>query len=84
MQSSLKVTRENCYNDSGNFKGIYAIGSIFRNNLPPISPEALHINNNLTMDLMKRIIEHIGTKGPVIKNIKMLGSKSMIDGEKLI
>ena len=78
-QSLLKVTRENSYNDPGKFKSIYVIGSRFHNNLPPYSAEAWQINNNLTMDLMKRIVNHTGNKGPVIKNTTTLSHETMID-----
>ena len=60
LQSLLKVTRENSYNDSGKFKGIYVIGSIFHRNLPPFSPEVWQISNDVTMNLMKMIIDHTG------------------------
>ena len=79
LQSLLKVTRENSYNDSGNFKCIYVIGQIFHPNFPTFSPEAWQTNNDLTMDLMKIIIDHTGNEGPVIKNTIILSSKTMID-----
>ena len=66
LHSLLKVIRENSYNDSGKFKGIYVIGSRFHNNLPPFSLEVWQINNNLTMDLMRRMVNHTGNKDPVI------------------
>ena len=53
LQSLLKVTRENSYNGSGKFKGIYVIGSTFRHKILPFSPEAWKINTDLTMYLMK-------------------------------
>ena len=79
MQSLLKVTRINCYNDSGKFKGIYYIGSIFHKNLPPYYAEACQINNDLTMDLMRRIFEYAGKYGFVINYTLPLRSKTMID-----
>ena len=66
FQSLLKVTRKNCYNSSGKLKGIYVIGSSFHRNLPLFSPEVWKINNDLTMELMKRIVNHKGNKSPVI------------------
>ena len=58
LESLLKVTRENSYNDSGKFKGICVIGSIFHNNLLPFSPEVWQINDDSTMNLKKSICEH--------------------------
>ena len=40
LQSLLKVTRENYYNDSRKLKGICVIGSSLHNNLPPYSTES--------------------------------------------
>ena len=40
LQSLLKITRENSYNDSSKFKGIYVLGSRFHNDLPPCSVES--------------------------------------------
>ena len=37
------------------------------------------MNNDLTMDLMRRIVNHTGNKGPVIKNRMMISCKTMID-----
>ena len=81
MHSLLKVTRDNSYNDSSKFKDIYVIGSKFHNNLPPYSAEAWQSNKYVTMDLMRRIIDHTGNKGTVIKNTMMLSSETMIDKE---
>ena len=81
MQSLFKVTRRNSYNDYGKFKGIYVIGSRFHNNLPPLSPEVWHINNNLTMELMRMIVNHTGNKGPVITNTMIIASETMIAKE---
>ena len=46
LESLIKVTRDNSYNDSGKFKGIYVIGSRLHNNLPLFSPEVWQINND--------------------------------------
>ena len=81
MESLLKVAKENGYNNSVRFKGIYVIGSRFHHNLPPFSPEVWKINIDLIMDLMRRIVDNTGNKVPVIKNTMMLSSKSMIDKE---
>ena len=51
-------------------------------NLPSLFPEAWQINNDLTTDLMKKIIDHTEPKGPVIKNIITLSSKTMIDEDE--
>ena len=58
LQSLIKVTRENSYNDSGKSKCIYVIWSSFHNNLPPHSTEVWKINDDLIMDLMERIVNH--------------------------
>ena len=84
MKFLLKVIREKFYNDRGKFKGIYVIGSSFRDNLPPFSPETCQINNDLTMDLMKSIFEYTGIKGPVTANTVMLRSKAMIGEDEYI
>ena len=81
MESLLSVTRENSYNNSDKFKGIYVIGSGFHNNLPPFSPKVWQIDNNLNTDLMRRIVDYTGNKGLVIKNTLMLSSKNMTDEE---
>ena len=79
MESLLKVTRENSYNDSGKFKGIHIIVIIFHNNLLPFYLDVWQINNYLAMDLVRRIVNHIGNKDPVIKNTVLLSCKTMID-----
>ena len=56
LQLLLKVPRENSYNNSGKFEGIYNIGSSFHIHLQLYSVEVLQINNGLTMELMKRIV----------------------------
>lgn len=81
LESLLKVIRENSYNDSGKFKGIYVIGSRFHNNLPSFSPEVSQINKDLIMNLMRRIVDQTGNKGPVIKNTMMLSFETTIDDE---
>ena len=40
LRSLLKVTRDSSYNDSGQFKNIYVLGSRVHNNLPPYSTES--------------------------------------------
>ena len=81
LESLLKVIREDSYNDYGKFKGIYVLGSRFHNNLPPFSAESWQINNGLTMELMKRIVNHTGNIGPAITKIMMLTSETLIDKE---
>ena len=81
MQSLLEVKRENSYNDYDKFKGIYVIGSSFHNSLPPYSADSWQINNYLTMDLMKSIVNHTGNIGSVITNKIILHSETMIDKE---
>ena len=44
-----------------------------------VSPEVWKINNDLNMELMRRIVNYTGNKGPVIKNTMLLSSKTMID-----
>ena len=44
--------------------------------------EAWNINNNLTMDLMKRIIEYTGREGPVVTNTMILRSKTILDEDE--
>ena len=75
----LKITRENCYNDSGKFKYLYISGSSFHHTLPPFSIYIWKINNDLTMYLMKMIVDYTGTKDPVITNTLMVRSSTMVD-----
>ena len=79
LESLLKVTRVNSYNNSGKFKGIYVIGSRFHNNLPLFSPELWQIINDSIMELITSIVNHTENKFPVIKKTMMLSSKTMID-----
>ena len=61
---------------------VYVIGSSFHLNFPQFSLEAWQINNDLTIDLMKRIFEYTGTYGLVLTHILTLRSKTMIDEDE--
>ena len=80
----LKVIRENSYNNSGKFKEIFVIGSRFHNNLPPFSPEVWQINKDLTMVLMRRIVNYTGNQGSVIIDTMMLSCNTMINDDDII
>ena len=70
LNKMLADTRAHHYRDSGKYKGAPLSNSKFINDLPEFFHEWLDkdYEEHAVIDLMRSILSHTSTKGPVVKN----------------